>query len=85
LLLKTASVAGGRMLLQVYLSGAKVGVGVGFGVDVVGVFVTIGESVGWAGGVAEQPARVAPVARAMAAAAKRRAIEGRAMLTRIGQ
>jgi hypothetical protein len=83
--LKTARVAGGRMVLQVYFNAAKVGVGVGVGVGFPEAVVLVGAADGGADEVGEHPASAASVAIAIAPTAHRRAIEGPDMTSRIGQ
>ncbi len=64
------------MLLQVYLSAAKVGVGVGVGVDLAGATDLVGEDVGcFAGVLGEQPATVTVRASSTTPAARRSAVE----------
>jgi hypothetical protein len=73
------------MLSHVYFSAAKVGVGFGFGEDFAGRAVVLGDDEGLADGDDEHPASVARVASANTPTARRRAIEGPAMVSRIGQ
>lgn len=73
------------MLLHVYLSAANVGVGVGVGDGLPATVVLVGDDDGGAEEVGEHPASAASVAIARAQTAHRRAIEGRAMVSRIGQ
>jgi hypothetical protein len=83
--LKTARVAGGRMLVQVYFCAANVGVGVGVGEAFAGVDDGECEVVWGCDGVAEQPTSAVIVVNASRTRAVRSAVEGPAMVPRIGQ